>query len=93
MYKINKNSKIYIAGHKGMVGSAIWKHLKLNGFKNLIGRKRKELNLKNENIVFEFFEKEKPDIVIDAAAKVGCILANNDCPYQFLIENMKIQII
>ena len=70
MYKINKNSKIYIAGHKGMVGSAIWKHLKLNGFKNLIGRKRKELNLKNENIVFEFFEKEKPDIVIDAAAKL-----------------------
>ena len=91
MYKINKNSKIYIAGHKGMVGSAIWKYLKLNGFKNLIGRKRKELNLKNENIVFEFFEKEKPDIVIDAAAKVGGILANNDCPYQFLLENMKIQ--
>ena len=88
---ILKNTKIYIAGHRGMVGSAIWRLLEQNGYKNLIGRTSKELDLKNQTDVLTFFNTQKPAVVIDAAAKVGGILANNDYPYQFLMENMQIQ--
>jgi len=86
-----KNLKIYIAGHNGMVGSAIWNNLQMNGYVNLIGKSSKELDLKNQASVNAFFELEKPDIVIDAAARVGGILANNNYPYQFIMENMQIQ--
>jgi GDP-L-fucose synthase len=85
------NSKIYIAGHKGMVGSAIWKALENKGYSNLIGKTSKELDLRNQQAVKHFFETEKPEIVVDAAARVGGILANNDFPYIFLMENMQIQ--
>ena len=88
---IDKNSKIYIAGHKGMVGSAIWRTLTKKGYNNLIGASSKELDLREQEQVRNFFLKVKPDVVIDAAAKVGGILANNDFPYQFLMENMQIQ--
>ena len=88
---ISKNCKIYIAGHRGMVGSACWRVLKAKGYTNLIGKTSKELDLKNQNAVAAFFKTEQPDVVIDAAAKVGGILANNDYPYQFLMENMQIQ--
>ncbi len=88
---IHKNSKIYIAGHRGMVGSAIWRALESNGYTNLIGKTSKELDLRSQNEVFKFFEEEKPEVVIDAAARVGGILANNDYPYNFLMENMQIQ--
>lgn len=88
---INKNAKIYIAGHRGMVGSAIWRTLKKQGYTNLIGKTSKELDLRNQQDVLEFLEAEKPEIIIDAAAKVGGILANNDFPYQFLMENIQIQ--
>ena len=88
---MKKNTKIYIAGHRGMVGSAIWRLLEQNGYKNLIGRTSKELDLKNQTDVLVFFNTQKPAVVIDAAAKVGGILANNDYPYQFLMENMQIQ--
>lgn len=88
---MDKSVKIFIAGHKGMVGSACWRILKKSGYSNLIGKSSKELDLKNQSLVREFFEKEKPNIVINAAAKVGGILANNDYPYEFLIENMLIQ--
>lgn len=88
---MNKNSKIYIAGHNGMVGSAIWRNLTKNGYSNLIGKSSKELDLRNQQAVLDFFENEKPNVVIDAAARVGGILANNDFPYQFLMENMQIQ--
>ena len=88
---IDKNSKIYIAGHKGMVGSAIWRALSKKGYNNLIGASSKELDLREQEQVRNFFLKVKPDVVIDAAAKVGGILANNDFPYQFLMENMQIQ--
>ena len=88
---ILKNTKIYIAGHKGMVGSAIWRLLEQKGYKNLIGRTSKELDLKNQTDVQAFFNTQNPAVVIDAAAKVGGILANNDYPYQFLMENMQIQ--
>jgi GDP-L-fucose synthase len=88
---MHKNSKIYIAGHKGMVGSAIWRNLQKNGYTKLIGRSSKELDLRNQAAVNEFFAKEQPDIVIDAAARVGGILANSEYPYNFLMENLQIQ--
>ena len=88
---MNKQSKIYIAGHRGMVGSAIWRKLEAEGYTNLLGRTSKELDLRNQTAVAEFFETEKPEVVIDAAARVGGILANNDYPYQFLMENLQIQ--
>ncbi|GEN76171.1 GDP-L-fucose synthase [Chryseobacterium hagamense] len=88
---ISKESKIYIAGHRGMVGSAIWRQLSEQGYTNLIGLSSSELDLKDQKAVATFFETEKPDVVIDAAAKVGGILANNSYPYQFLMENMQIQ--
>ena len=88
---INKKTKIYIAGHKGMVGSAVWRILESKGYLNLIGRSSNELDLRNQLAVQEFYATEKPEVVIDAAAKVGGILANNDFPYQFLMENMQIQ--
>nr|WP_318013849.1 GDP-L-fucose synthase [Flavobacterium sp. SH_e] len=88
---MDKNSIIYIAGHKGMVGSAIWRSLTAKGYTNLIGASSKELDLRDQKAVREFLQNTKPDIIIDAAAKVGGILANNDFPYQFLMENMQIQ--
>ena len=83
--------KIYIAGHRGMVGSAIWRALVKKGYHNLIGKTSNDLDLKNQAEVADFFETEKPHVVIDAAAKVGGILANSRYPYQFLMDNMLIQ--
>lgn len=88
---ISKESKIYVAGHRGMVGSAIWRQLSELGYTNLIALTSSELDLKDQKAVEEFFATKKPDVVIDAAAKVGGILANNSYPYQFLMENMQIQ--
>ena len=88
---MHKNSKIYIAGHNGMVGSAIWRALTEKGYTNLIGSSSKELDLREQKAVRDFIAEEKPDVIIDAAARVGGILANNDYPYQFLMENMLIQ--
>lgn len=90
-FMLSSSSKIYIAGHRGMVGSAIWRALEAKGYCNLIGRSSKELDLRNQQVVTDFFERERPEIVIDAAARVGGILANNNYPYQFLMENMQIQ--
>lgn len=88
---ISQNSKIYIAGHNGMVGSACWRALKAKGYNNLIGCSSNELDLRNQFDVFEYLKNEKPDIIIDAAAKVGGIMANNNYPYEFLMDNMLIQ--
>ena len=88
---MNKNVKIYIAGHRGMVGSAIWRNLESKGYTNIIGRTSSELDLRNQQAVNDFYQAEKPEVVIDAAARVGGILANNDFPFQFLMENMQIQ--
>jgi GDP-L-fucose synthase len=88
---ISKKTRIYIAGHRGMVGSAVCRALTLKGYTNLIGKTSKELNLTNQQCVLDFYKKEQPEVVIDAAAKVGGILANNNFPYEFLMENMQIQ--
>ncbi|MFC6860071.1 GDP-L-fucose synthase family protein [Zunongwangia atlantica] len=88
---MDKNSKIYLAGHRGMVGSAIWRALEKRGYTNLIGRTSAELDLRNQAEVNAFISEEKPDVIIDAAARVGGILANNDHPYTFLMENLRIQ--
>jgi len=88
---ISTTSKIYIAGHKGMVGSAVMRALKQKGYTNLLGKTSTELDLRNQQAVNDFYNQEKPDVVIDAAARVGGILANNDYPYQFLMENIQIQ--
>lgn len=88
---MKKTTKIYIAGHLGMVGSAVWRILESKGYSNLIGKTSKELDLRNQKSVVDFYVKEQPDVVIDAAAKVGGILANNNFPYQFLMENLQIQ--
>jgi GDP-L-fucose synthase len=88
---IDHNKTIYIAGHNGMVGSAIWRTLTTKGYSNLIGASSKELDLRNQQAVRDYIRKIKPDVIIDAAAKVGGILANNNFPYEFLMENMQIQ--
>lgn len=88
---MNKATKIYIAGHLGMVGSAVWRALESKGYTNLIGKTFEDLDLRDQNAVNDFYNLEQPEAVIDAAAKVGGILANNDFPYEFLMENMQIQ--
>lgn len=88
---MNKNDKIYIAGHRGLVGSAIVRSLKAKGYSNIIGRTHKELDLCNQAAVWRFFEEERPDVVVLAAAKVGGINANNTTPAEFAYENMQIQ--
>lgn len=91
MNLISKAQKIFIAGHKGMVGNAIFKLLIKNGYENLIFAEKNFLDLTSENQVKDFFKKNRPEIVILAAAKVGGIVANNTYPYEFLLENLKIQ--
>ena len=88
---MNKNSKIYVAGHRGLVGSAILKNLESKGYTNIITRTHSELDLINQKAVEEFFEKEKPEYVILAAAKVGGIVANNTYRADFIYENLQIQ--
>lgn len=88
---MDSNTKIYIAGHQGMVGSSIKRTLQKRGFNNLVYKTSKELDLRNQESVNQFFQQEKPQVVIDAAARVGGILANNNYPYQFLMDNMLIQ--
>jgi len=88
---MNLNEKIYIAGHRGLVGSAIVRQLELRGFSNLIMRTHKELDLTNQAQVQDFFKQEKPDYVILAAAKVGGIHANNTYPADFIYQNMMIE--
>jgi GDP-L-fucose synthase len=88
---MQKSEKIFIAGHRGMVGSAVTRLLRTEGFTNLLMRDRAQLDLANASAVEQFFEKEKPGVVIFAAAKVGGIKANNDFPVQFLLDNLRLQ--
>ena len=89
---MDKNAKIFVAGHRGLVGSAIKKELEENGYKNLLTRTHKELDLTDSSSVKDFFKLEKPDYVILSAAKVGGIHGNNTYPVEFFTENMKIQL-
>jgi GDP-L-fucose synthase len=88
---VEKDAKIYIAGHRGMVGSAIVRKLKSEGFENLLFRTSSELDLRNQAAVEDFFATEKPDYVFLAAAKVGGIVANNTYRADFLYENLLIE--
>ena len=88
---MDKNSKIYVAGHKGLVGSAIVRNLKSKGYENIITRTHNELDLMDQKAVCEFFEKEKPEYVVLAAAKVGGIVANSTYRADFIYENLQIQ--
>ena len=88
---LDKDSKIYVAGHKGLVGSAIWNNLKKRGYNNLVGRTHKELDLTDQYQVKAFFDEEKPDAVVLAAAFVGGIMANSLYRADFMMMNMKIQ--
>lgn len=90
--RLDRDSTTYIAGHRGLVGSAIWRRLENEGFTDLVGRSSQELDLKDRPAVFEFFAKTQPRYVVLAAAKVGGILANSTYPVDFLSENLQIQL-
>jgi GDP-L-fucose synthase len=89
---LERDAVVYVAGHRGLAGSAIWRKLEAEGFSNLIGRTSAELDLKDRGAVFDFFSEAKPDYVFLAAAKVGGILANDTYPADFLSENLQIQV-
>lgn len=89
---LDRDATFYVAGHRGLVGSAIWRLLQKEGFTRLVGRSSAELDLKNRQAVFDFFEATRPRYVVLAAAKVGGILANDTYPVDFLSENMQIQV-
>lgn len=88
---MEKNESIYVAGHRGMVGSAVVRKLQAEGFMNLIARTRSEVDLRDLGSVRAFYEEAKPSVVVVAAAKVGGIVANNEKPAEFLLENLQIQ--
>ena len=88
---MDKSSKIFVAGHRGLVGSAILRLLQNEGYQNIVVKTHKELDLGNKNDVNAFFEHEKPQYIFLAAAKVGGILANNNFPADFIYQNLEIQ--
>jgi GDP-L-fucose synthase len=91
-FPLDRAAHIYVAGHRGLAGSAIWRHLEASGFTNLIGAPSTELDLRNRDRVFDFMAFQRPDVVIDAAARVGGILANNSYPADFLSDNLQMQV-
>ena len=88
---MEKSDKIFVAGHRGLVGSALVRNLEASGFRNLLKRDRAQLDLSNDAAITEFFAKEKPNVVIFAAARVGGIKANDDYPVEFLLDNLRLQ--
>ena len=89
---LDRSGRVYVAGHRGLVGSAVWRKLEAEGFTDLVGRTSAELDLKDRDAVFAFFAEHKPRYVVLAAAKVGGIMANNTYPHDFLSENLQIQV-
>jgi GDP-L-fucose synthase len=89
---LNRASRIYVAGHRGLAGSAIWRHLAARGFTNLLGAASSDLDLRDRRAVFAFMNERRPDVVIDAAGRVGGIHANNAYPHDFLSDNLQIQV-
>src|SRR3954447_3146374 len=91
-HELPRDAPIHVAGHRGLVGSAVWRKLTDLGCSALLGRSSSELDLRDREAVFDFYEEERPDYVVMAAAKVGGILANNDYPADFLSHNLRIQV-
>jgi GDP-L-fucose synthase len=89
---VDRSARVYVAGHRGLAGSAIWRRLEREGFKDLVGAPSAEVDLRDRAAAFDFMKSTKPDVVIDAAARVGGILANNTHPAEFLSENLRIQL-
>lgn len=89
--ELDRNAVTYIAGHNGLAGSAMWRHLESQGFERLVGKRSSELDLKNRESVFDFMRETKPKYLVLAAAKVGGILANSTYPVDFLSDNLRIQ--
>lgn len=89
---MDTNSRIYIAGHRGLVGSAIWREFERAGFRNLVGASSTELDLRDRDAVFRFLRSTRPDVIVDAAARVGGIHANDTYPAEFLSDNLRIQV-
>lgn len=89
---LDRAARVYVAGHRGLVGSAIWRHFEASGFTNLVGATSAELDLRNRPAVFDFLRAQKPSVVIDAAARVGGIHANDTFPAEFLSDNLQIQV-
>lgn len=89
---LDRSDRVYVAGHRGLVGSAVWRKLEAEGFTDLVGRSSAELDLKDRAAVAEFFAEQRPKHVVLAAAKVGGIMANNTYPHDFLSENLQIQV-
>ena len=89
---VDQGQRVYVAGHRGMVGSAVWRHLQRAGFVDLVGRTSAELDLRDRDATFAFFSEARPAVVVDAAARVGGILANESAPADFLSDNLRIQL-
>jgi GDP-L-fucose synthase len=87
-----RDARVYVAGHRGLVGSAVWRHLAHEGFTDLVGRRSGELDLRERPAVFDFFAEQRPEYVVVAAARVGGILANAEQPADFLSDNLRIQV-
>jgi GDP-L-fucose synthase len=90
--EIDKSSRFYVAGHRGLVGSAVWRAAEAAGFENLIGRSSSELDLCDREATMAFFEAERPEVVVMAAARVGGIMANSTYPAEFISENLRVQV-
>ncbi len=89
---LDRSARVYVAGHRGLVGGAVWRHLESQGFTDLIGASSSELDLRDRTAVFAFFDKHRPQVVIDAAARVGGIHANSTYPAEFLSDNLLMQV-
>lgn len=89
---LDRSRRVYVAGHRGLVGSAIWRHLTVQGFTDVVGSTSSEVDLRDRDKTFTFFDKQRPEVVIDAAAKVGGIMANDTYPADFLSDNLRIQV-
>ena len=90
--QLNKATRIYVAGHNGLVGSALWRAFTAAGYSNLVGRSSADLDLRNREATSAFLSAEMPELIVDAAARVGGIAANNAKPAEFLSDNLRIQL-